>query len=144
MAATFKPDLSDDISKVRYHVGDVGDGAGAFTSPAEVQDETISAILAAPNTILRTAATVARGIAAKYARLADVNVDNQLTRISHLYSQYTSLAERLEGLADAEAADGTADTAVYGGPIVMGIGDTRGPLDNWDCATYPPVGPWNV
>lgn len=131
MTATFNPDLSNDISKVRQYLGDTD------TARPQIQDETITAYRATLS-ILRTAEQLANDLAAKYARMADVNVDDQLTKASHLMAHFTALAARLGATAAAaELAAATTDAAAaYPGIVVAGIGDCRGPLDDCGLASY--------
>lgn len=136
MAATFNSNLSDAISRVRFALGDTDVAA----SP-ELQDDTIQYHLSAPLSLTekRAAAVLARAIAAKYARYADTTMDDQLTRYSHVYKNWVDLAERLEAIADAEAAAPTpagVETG-YVGIVVNGIGDCRGPLEGDCCAATP-------
>jgi uncharacterized iron-regulated protein len=134
MASTFNPDLSDDVSMVRFHLGDTD-----MASP-ELQDATITTILLnAPNSPISTlhaAAKCARALAAKYAGIADVNVDDQMTRASQLYKNFSALAIRLQAEADSQTGISNAATAPYPGIMVTGVGDERGPL--WYDPTCPP------
>lgn len=135
MAATFSADLSDQISRTRFLLGDMN------TASPEVQDETIQYFLSRGLTELGAAAQCAQAIKAKYASYADVNVDDQLTKFSHVYQHWAELADDLGRRAAVEAAapaPGTGGSS-SGGIIVMGIGDCRGPISN-DC--YPYGGRW--
>lgn len=103
----------------------------------EVQDETIQYFLDDVGlSELATAARCARSIANHYASLADVTVDDQLTRYSHVHKAWLAVADRLTAEAAAESVAPNPATAGsgYSSIIVRGIGDCRGPLDN-DC--YP-------
>lgn len=123
MAATFTPALNDPISRVRFKIGDTD------VANPEVQDETVDYYLGQGKTELRTAAILARSIAAKYAKYADLNVDDQLTKYSQVYKNWVSVAEQLEREADAEKLTPTAPVTTYSGVVVTGLGDYRGPLD---------------
>lgn len=123
MAATFTPQLNDPISRVRFRIGDTD------TANPEIQDESITYYLGQGKTELRTAAILARSIASKYAKYADLNVDDQLTKYSQVYKNWVSVAEHLEAQADEEQITPAAPVSAYGGVIVTGLCDTRGPLD---------------
>lgn len=144
MAATYDPNLADPVSQVRIEIGDVGDGAGAFPNPAELQDETITVFLTTcADVVLRAAAKAAWTLSAKYAGMVDVDVDNQLTKASQRFKQYRELALRLDERAAAGGNPaGLSESGIEAGPYVTGIGDTRGSL--WDAFGYPgyPRGPY--
>ncbi len=124
MAATFNPSLATPLDRVRQLIGDT------TVASAKIQDETISAYLARPLSEHGAASLLAYVLAAKYAGMADVTVDDQLTRASHLYEHYTKLGDRL-AKQDAAKPNPSAGDAYGGGIIVTGVGDCRGPLD--DC-----------
>lgn len=130
MTATFDPTLNSAISRIRFALGDTD------VATAEVQDETINYYLTTQMMTEKAAlAALARGIANKYARLADVTVDDQLTRYSHVYKAWDAIATKFEAAAAEEAAtpgSETVGTTLYSGIVVNGIGDCRGPLDS-DC-----------
>lgn len=114
---------------MRLELGDT-----TLTNP-EVQDETITYYLQTKQlTVLGAAAALAWTIAAKYAKLADVTMDDQLTRYSHVYENWTNLATRLTADAAAESVVPTPATATagVGSVIVTGIGDCRGPIKHAD------------
>lgn len=107
-----------------------------------MQDETITAYLATGITELRAAARLAWDLSSRYAKMVDVDVDDQLTKASQRYKQYKELAERLDKLADAESAGGSSgEVSAYAMPLVYGIGDVRGPLDPRDASGEYPA-PW--
>ncbi len=62
MTFTFKPDLSDDLSRVRQRIGDTD------VSKPQLDDETINAYLGEPKSVLETAYTCAIDLSARYAR----------------------------------------------------------------------------
>lgn len=129
MTATYNESLTNDVSKVRFHLGDTD------VTNAQVQDETITAILSEPRGVISTAAKLARSLAAKYARMVDVNVDAQMTRASTLYEQFRDLAIKLEAEAASDEPRNPADPGAYsGGIIVQGLTDTRGPID--ECSVW--------
>jgi hypothetical protein len=140
MAATYSPSLSDPLSKVRFEIGDVGKGDGTFPNPAEIDDATITSLLTLnADVVLRAAASAAWSLAAKYASMVDIDVDNQLTRASQRYKQYSDLAKRLDERAAAGVPPNAVAVSGYeAGPMVTGIGDTRGALwDAWGDGGYP-------
>jgi hypothetical protein len=78
---------------------------------------------------------LAWALVAKYASLVDVTVDHQMTRASQRYAGYLALAQRLDAMAAEGMTEGaTLPPTALDGPIVMGIGDCRGPL--WDVRGY--------
>lgn len=115
------------MSQVRQQLGDTN------TDEVEVQDETIKFYLAKFNdNVLQVCYQCAKDLQAKYARYADVTVDDQLTRFKHIYDNYTALVLRFS--REIAAAGGSSAGAASGLPdgiAVGGIGDCRGPLD--DC-----------
>lgn len=132
MTATFNPTLADNVSKIRYLLGDTDTKPNA----CEFEDETYNFEFADKGTVKKAAASMAWALVAKYSRLADVTIDDQLTRYSKVHDQYLALATRLQAEANAEGATPDTDTAAtsYGGVIVTGLDDCRGPLDGcWPC-----------
>jgi hypothetical protein len=124
MAATFNPGLLTPLDRVRQLIGDTDVNAPKF------DDATITFYLQKPLSEFRAASALAYDLAAKYAGMADVTVDDQLTRASHLFDHYSKLAARLLA-QDQETPNPSAGSAYGGGVIVTGLGDCRGPLD--DC-----------
>lgn len=124
------------MSQVRQRLGDTS------CERAEVQDETIQAYLTmTSNNVLQTCHKLALDLQAKYARYADVTVDDQLQRFKHIYDNYTKLADRFA--REIAALPPSTDGAAGFSPIVVGgLGDCRGPLDNccddygYNAATY--------
>lgn len=128
MPATFDPALKDDVSLVRFKIGDTNVDNPRKT---EVQDETIEFLLQSQS-VGEAAYNIVLGIAAKYARYGDVTVDDQLQRYKHIYDNYMKLAERLGREIGVVV---TTPAAALSPPImVMGLNDRRGPLD--DCDDY--------
>lgn len=133
MTATFNPALDSALSRVRFALGDTD------VATAEVQDETINYYLVNQSLTEKAAlAKLARGIANKYARLADTTMDDQLTRYSHVFKAWDSIATRFEAEAAAEAQIPNTEniSTGYAGIVVNGIGDCRGPLSS-DCCDIP-------
>lgn len=128
MAATFDPGLADDVSKVRQKIGDTA------VAKAQIQDETIQAYLDTPMTILGAAKRLALDLAAKWASVGDVMIDDQLQRASHISKAYIDLAQ---ALAKEEMGSTPASPSGGGAAIMVGgIGDRRGPLDDCPAAYY--------
>jgi hypothetical protein len=123
MTFTFDPTLSTPLSRVRQHVGDT-------TAPGEVADETITYYLGLPKSELASAAQIAWDLAAKYAKVVKVVVDDQSVDPGKISENYVAMAKRLEGQA-ADVPSGSNPAAFGGGIIVTGIGDCRGLID--DC-----------
>lgn len=120
MAATFNPDLSDAISRIRQIIGDT------TVARAQFQDETITAYLAAKgDNENAVAAQLAWDLSAKWASAVDVEVDQQkVTSASNLSKRYAELAKRLEDQGRAGAA---LTSSGFGGVYVGGLDDCRGP-----------------
>ena len=122
MAMNFDPALGDPVSQVRFLLGD--------TSPPrhEVEDETIGFFLTT-KTVAAAAAALAWGVVAKYAKIADVAVDNQLTKYSKVYDHWLILAKHLDKEAGAGPFSEPPAASSYARVMVTGLGDRRGPLD---------------
>ena len=129
MAFTFDPALADPVSQVRQRLGDT-DGTAVL-----VQDETILAYLATLSP-LRTAARLARDIAARFARVVSSKGDQQETTASDLFKHFSELAVVLEREAAAEIAQATPVQGITVGGTTRGDDDYA--LNCWDR----PVGPW--
>jgi hypothetical protein len=80
------------LDSVRFLVGDTD------TNDQQVQDEEIAfALDQNGNNIYLSASWVARGIAAKFARLVDTDLDGQLSeKYSQLQAHYKGLSDTLE------------------------------------------------
>lgn len=113
MPATFNPDLSTPISRVRQAIGDT-DIANAL-----VQDETITYYLASKSE-LSTAAQLARDLAAKFAQDVDTTVDGQGERSSQRVRHFQELAQRLEREALAASPAVPASPTSFAGIAVFG------------------------
>lgn len=122
MTATFNPALTDTISRIRFKLGDTD------VATADVQDETITALRQDGKTETAVAAEIAWGLVAKYSKLADTTVDDQLTRYSHVAKNWLAIAERLQQEADDESHTPGPGSPGIGGVIVTGIDDCRGPF----------------
>lgn len=98
MAWTYDPTnlgtatLAEQLDSVRFLVGDTD------TNDQQVQDEVIAfALEQFSGNIYSSAAFIARGIAAKYARLVDTDLDGQLAEsYSQLQAHYKALSDTLE------------------------------------------------
>lgn len=124
MTATFDPKLTGPIDRIRQYLGDTN------TSKPQIVDDTIQAYLNTGLSELRVAAQLARDLAARYAAMVDTEHDNMQTMGSQLRQHYTELAADLERLAAQVTGPATA-AGGFGGILVTGIGDCRGPLDSW-------------
>ena len=122
MTATFNPALTDRISRIRFKLGDTN------TATPEVEDDSIQYFIGQGLTDTVVAAVIAALIAAKYARLADTTVDDQLTRYSHVHKAWMDLADKLQAEADKEAAVPDTTAPSYPSVIVTGLDDCRGPF----------------
>lgn len=83
---------AEQLDSVRFLVGDTD------TNDQQVQDEEIAfALEQTGSNIYYAASWVARGIAAKYSRLVDTDLDGQLAEsYSQLQTHYSKLSDRLE------------------------------------------------
>lgn len=130
MTVTFNPDLSTPIDRVRFRLGDTD------INTAQVQNESIQYYLDQNLSELMAASKVAASLAARYARLADFNVDDQMTKVSTLFEHFRKLSIDLANEA-AEAPTPNSNPAAFGGGIInTGIGDCRGFLHG-DCTWWP-------
>lgn len=127
MAATFNPALSNAISRIRHAVGDTD------VANAQVQDETILYFMNIPLSEGWAAVRVAEGLMAAAAKAVDLNVDDQLTKVSQTYDHYKALVASLTATASAPpiSTTGSLADATVVGIKTFGIDDCRGPLD--DC-----------
>lgn len=119
MAVTFDPALTAPKDRIRQRIGDTD------VNRAEVQDETIAAYLDQGLTELSTARRLCLDIAAKYARVGDVTLDDQMQRSGQIYQHFIDLAEQLR----LEEVPATPASVASPGIIVGGLNDCRGPLD---------------
>lgn len=118
MTATFEPDLSDAISRVRMTIGDT------VVAKAQIQDETITALLVTYNDDeTKVAIALCENLAAKWASITDAQLDNQEIKASHMSANYLKLADRLR----SRSAASVGVSATYSGIMVSGVGDCRGP-----------------
>lgn len=126
MATTFNADLSDDVSKVRWKIGD------SDVAKAQVQDETIQFYLDEGRSILGASKQLCLDLAAKWARYGDTSVDDQRQLMADTYKHYLELAERL-GREEKAAVD----SASAPGIIVGGLDDRRSAIMDCPAGTYP-------
>lgn len=92
----------------------------------EVPDETITAYINQSLSVIKTAARLARDLAAKYARLVDSENDRQTQKASQAFAQYTKLADQLDSEAATESAPagaGAGSAGVDVGGAVRGCDD---------------------
>lgn len=123
MTATFNPSLTDAISRVRQTIGDT---VVSPATKAQVQDETITAVLTSKNSDeLAASIQLAWDLSARWALAVDTEIDNQLIKASQRAKAYKDLALRLERQAAKGSA--TANGASFSGIYVGGTTDTRGP-----------------
>lgn len=121
MAATFDPTLAAAKDRIRQRIGD--------TDPtrARIQDETIAAYIAQGMTELGVARRLCLDIAAVYAGIGDVHLDDQRQSYGQIYQHYMDLARAIA----AEERPASSAAAAGSRIIVGGIGDCRGPIDSW-------------
>lgn len=131
MAATFNPALTTPRDRARQYLGDTN------VAKAEFPDETYDYWLGIGRTALATATQLAYDAEAKYARQADITVDDQRQMVSHIAKAYRALADRLSGMADPDVLPASAAAP---GIFVGGLEDCRGPIDRCDPCNWPSAG----
>lgn len=109
MAFTYTGDLSTNLDKTRFYVGDTDSTAALFT------DAEINGALAVYTTPLNTAAALADAQAAKYSRFATISIDGASVAYTDRAKAFRDLAVRLR------AQSVTADDAGIGTPFVGGV-----------------------
>ncbi len=122
MTATFDPALTTAKDRVRQRIGQTD------LATTRVQDETIAHYLES-KTELGTARQLCLDIAAAYAPIGDVTLDDQQQKGGKIYERYIAMAAEIFEEMGIPLTDGAAAGAV----LVMGVGDNRGPLEG----TYP-------
>lgn len=133
MTATYNASLLTPTDRVRDRVGDVD------TTQPLVADETIQAYLAQGLSETKTAARVARNIAAIYARRVTTESDHTNSILSDLYKHYSDLANALDSEARLEGPSPAASDQSTSSILVSGTCRGR------DDRPYPfadGVGPW--
>lgn len=108
MSANYEPELTDDVSKVRFALGDTD-----VENPL-LSDEEITAKIAEGASILMTSAELADSIAARYARRVSISIDGASFSYGELSRSYSALAQRLRARA-------TNEDGGLGSPVVTGI-----------------------
>lgn len=116
---TFDPSLTNPTDRIRQRIGDTEVGK------AQVQDETIKAYLEMGYTELTTARRLCLDLAAKWAGVGDVTLDDQAQKMSAISKRYIELAAAIA----AEERPATPASAAAAGIIVGGLDDCRGPID---------------
>lgn len=86
MAFTYQPDLSDDVSKLRFELGDIVENTGILPDGTNVQDETLQSIITTEGSV---------GLAA--ARMCEI-----LSRMWTRYAGSVSVGARSETFRQAE------------------------------------------
>ena len=90
MTWTYTDPSASDKDAVRFLVGDTD------TTDQQVTDEEIAYALAAEGSVNQAAASIARSIAAKYARKVDKSVGDLKYSYSQRQKAYLDMADRLE------------------------------------------------
>lgn len=115
---TFDPALTTPKDQVRQRIGDTE------VVGAQVQDETIAAYLGTMS-VLGAARQLCLDLAAKWARVGTVTLDDQQQRGEAISKHYLDLAAQL-AKEDAKTSPGVSNT---GSIFVGGLDDCRGPID---------------
>jgi hypothetical protein len=108
MSWTYNENLTTSTDRVRWLVGDTN------TDDQLVQDEEIAFALSEDASVYAAGATVARAIAAKFARLPSTSIDGLSISLRERVEHYNALADDLETKA-GRAAGG------LGVPFVGGV-----------------------
>ncbi len=109
MAFTYLCDLSTDRDRVRFALGDVTSSDPLFT------DAEIDGALTTYGSVSASAAMLADGQAAKYARRVTMSIDGASVNYSDLAKQWRDLAARIRANAVI------ADSGSIGSPFVGGV-----------------------
>lgn len=122
MSFTYLGDLSTNLDKVRFAIGDTDATTALFT------DAEINGALTVYGTPLNTAAALADAQSAKYSRIANLSIDGASFQYSDRARMFRELAVRLR----AQAA--TADDGNLASPFVGGVSmaDMDAQRDNSD------------
>lgn len=108
MGFNYDPELTDDISRVRFALGDTDADKPLLT------DEEITYVTSDNGSILEAAAELADALAARYSRRVSVSIDGASFNYQQLSQNYAALATRLRARASLE--DGG-----LGRPVVTGV-----------------------
>lgn len=127
MAVTFDPALSTDKDKIRQRLGDTDEAT------AQLQDETIQAYLDSGMSELGAARQLCLDLAAKWAAVGDVTLDDQRQIASKIYAHYIELAGQL-ALQESKAAPGSSASPNL---LVGGLTDPRTAIQDRPAIDYP-------
>lgn len=109
MTFTFDASLGTSRDKVRLYIGDTV-SAGHL-----VENETITALLVDQPNPVRVAITLARSLAAVYARKADKAIGKTKVDQAKVAENFLMIAEALEAMGDVDGAGMTAAVMAVGG-----------------------------
>lgn len=111
MTATFDPTLPTPMDTTRLLIGDTGE-----TSAFLLTNEGINAVLTLnAGSLYSAAATLADGLAARFAARVNISVDGLAVSYSDIAKAYRNLASRLRSQAVTDASGG------LGAPYVGGV-----------------------
>ena len=109
MTFTYDTALATDRDRVRFFIGDTTD-AGHL-----VENETIASLLVLQPNPVRVAITIARSLAATYARKADKQIGKTSVSQAKIAENFLAIAESLEAMGDVDGAGMTAAVLHVGG-----------------------------
>ena len=109
MSFTFDTSLAADRDRVRFFIGDTTDSGHL------VENETITALLALQPNPVRVAVTIARSLAATFARKADKMIGKTKVDQQKIAENFLAIAESLEAMGDVDGAGMTASVLHVGG-----------------------------
>ena len=109
MTFSFDASLSTDRDKVRFFIGDTVDSGHL------VENETIATLLTVQPNPVRVAITIARSLAATFARKADKQIGKTRIDSSKIAESFLAIAETLEAMGDVDGAGMTAAPLRTGG-----------------------------
>lgn len=115
---------SDNISAVRFLVGDPDEGAGTLLGDAEIQ----FALDQATDDVYAAAAICARALGARYARRVDTRFETIDTKYSQLVENYAKLARSLDKQSSTYGSRGVGIPQAGG----ISVSDDSTARDNTD------------
>lgn len=105
MSYSYNTSLTDDVSLVRFYIGDTD------STDIQLQNEELSALLTIEGSVFSAAVEACYQIAAKYARLVDESTMDHSKSFSQRQLHYTQLAERLQKKQSQQVTFQDASTA---------------------------------
>lgn len=95
MAFTFLDDLSTDLAKTRFNVGDIVSGTGVLPDATNIPDATISAAITAQGSVGKASVWLCRRIAARWSVIADSQSAGGRSEANQQAKHFLDLAKEL-------------------------------------------------